>query len=157
MQAFSQLLAFQKKLSSAAPDPDAEREKKDEKLPCELHSIPGCESCYDTFKDPADEESDQGWMTHKLVFEKDYKGKDLMQRVENVDDYVVIDPRSRQAQAEKEERERRQEKKSRIGEAFRKRDRGRDYDDERGKKYRRDDYSRSSRRKSRDDYDRSRR
>lgn len=87
-----------------------------------------------------DAESDKGWMAHKLVFEKDHKGKDLMQRTESVDDYVVIDPLARKAQAEKEEREKRRDKEERVGQAFRKRERERD--DDRHSKRSRDDYYR---------------
>ena len=97
-------------------------------------------------------------MAHKLVFGKDLKGKDLMQRKDNVDDYVVIDPRQRGAQAAADELEKRQKaKEKRLGEAFRKRDRDeprhdrdryRDRDHER-----RRDYD-SHRKRSRSEYDR---
>ncbi|RUP24771.1 hypothetical protein BC936DRAFT_138890, partial [Jimgerdemannia flammicorona] len=86
--------------------------------PCKLHGIPGCESCHDTFGRTVDE-SDEGWLGHKLVFERDLKGKDLMQRKETTDDYLVIDPRARNEQALKEEREIMARKKNVVGEAFR--------------------------------------
>ncbi|KAF7732484.1 Peptidyl-prolyl isomerase cwc27 [Apophysomyces ossiformis] len=129
------LLAFQKKLSTAAPGSKKE-EKKEEPI-CKLHEIPGCESCFDTTKNPAEEQTDEGWLAHSLVFEKDLKGKDLMQRREAVEDYVVIDPREREAQAMME-----------YGKGDRKNDRKRE----------RDTYDRSSRGSSRADtsYDKDR-
>ncbi|KAI7885094.1 cyclophilin-like protein [Lichtheimia hyalospora FSU 10163] len=147
---FSKLLAFQKKLSTA--EPEIASSKKPERPPCKLHLVPNCESCYDTTQDDVEEETDQGWMSHKLVFDKDRKGKDLMQRNETVDDYLVIDPRARKAEADQQERDKRKEKQSHLGEAFRsKKERG--YDDDR-KRHSRDRDGRrhyDDRKRSRDD------
>lgn len=100
-------MAFQKKLSSAK-ETAAPEEKKEKKV-CQLHDIPNCESCFATLEE--EEMTDEGWISHKLVFDKDLKGKDLMQRKETVDDYVVIDPRDREAKFKQEEYERKKSSK----------------------------------------------
>ncbi|KAI9319666.1 cyclophilin-like domain-containing protein [Dichotomocladium elegans] len=146
---YSKLLSFQKKLTAA--EPEVEHSRKEERPPCKLHLIPDCESCYDTSQDQRADENDDGWMSHKLIFEKDKKGKDLMQRTESVDDYVVIDPRARQNQVEQEERDKRRggDKRHHRHNDSEQRKRERDYDNDR----RRDD-----RKRTRDDYyDRRRR
>jgi peptidyl-prolyl cis-trans isomerase SDCCAG10 len=154
----NKLMAFQKKLSTAgAVGPLPSKEKKR----CQLHDIPGCESCFDLSLEE-EEQTDEGWISHQLVFDKDLKGKDLMQRKETVDDYVVIDPRDREAKAKQEEFDRKRSIKSKVSPAFRqddsrKRRRGDDgrdnsrrkYDDDRSN--RRYDDNRSSSRRY-DDY-----
>ncbi|KAI8082530.1 cyclophilin-like domain-containing protein [Gilbertella persicaria] len=104
------LMAFTKKLSDVGPASEAP--KKEQKI-CKLHDIPNCESCFDPSVFNDENETDEGWISHRLVFDKDLKGKDLMQRKETVDDYVVIDPRDREAQAKQEEYERKRSIKSR--------------------------------------------
>lgn len=156
----NQLMAFQKKLSTAAavePLPAKERKR------CKLHDIPGCESCFDLSLEEEDE-TDEGWISHQLVFDKDLKGKDLMQRKETVDDYVVIDPRDREAKAKQEEFDRKRSMKSKVGPAFRKREddddsrkRRRDEDDRRSKSRRYEDDHRSSRKYDDDQRSSSRR
>ena len=47
----------------------------------------------------------EGWWKNQVRFEKDTKGKDLMRRRDNIDDYVVIDPRVKRAQQERLEKE----------------------------------------------------
>ncbi|KAI9007905.1 hypothetical protein CLU79DRAFT_829608 [Phycomyces nitens] len=137
---FKKLMAFQKKISNVDT---LNEDKREEEPPCKLHSVPGCESCKSiTVEDQS--ETDEGWMSHQLVFGKDYKGKDLMQRKETVDDYVVIDPRERGAKAKEEEYLRKKSQKTNVGEAFRKKER-----DDRSS---RDDYQRRDDRNSRDDY-----
>ncbi|CAG8553827.1 5889_t:CDS:2, partial [Paraglomus occultum] len=84
---------------------------------CSLHSVPNCLSCRDTFGQSKATDTDEGWLSHKLVFEKDYKGKDLMQRRDDPNDYVVIDPLERKKQAIEEQREKRAQRND-IGEAF---------------------------------------
>ncbi|KAI8329180.1 peptidyl-prolyl isomerase cwc27 [Choanephora cucurbitarum] len=106
-----QLLAFRKKLSTSQPATEAES-KKEQKI-CELHDIPNCESCFDASQFNGEDETDDGWISHRLVFDKDLKGKDLMQRKETVDDYVVIDPRDRSAKAKQEEYERKRSSRKR--------------------------------------------
>lgn len=86
-------MAFQSKISSAK---EAAPLAKKLSAPCKLHDIPGCESCHDAVADTSLENDDpDNWMAHKLVFDKDLKGKDLLQRKETVDDYVVLDPRDK--------------------------------------------------------------
>lgn len=149
----NRLMAFQKKLSTAtAVEPLPAKEKKH----CQLHDIPGCESCFDLSLEE-EEETDEGWFAHRLVFDKDLKGKDLMQRKETVDDYVVIDPRDREAKAKQEEFDRKRSIKSKVGPAFRKEDdsKKRRFDDDRSRRY--DDDRISSSRRRYDDDSRSRR
>src|SRR5947209_6939605 len=128
----SKLRAFQEKLLSIKPDepPKIAKAKDDQPMtlegdetdpsskPCALHGIPGCESCNDTFGRVV-EESDEGWLGHRLMFQKDLRGKDLKQRKESTDDYLVIDPRARNEKALKEEKEIMARKKQVVGEAFR--------------------------------------
>lgn len=99
--------------------------EKEKGEPCILHSVPNCLSCRDTFGQQEKEDTDEGWLAHRLVFEKDYKGKDLMQRKDDPDDYLVIDPLERKKEAFKQEKEKRAQKSS-ISEVFIKRDRDRD-------------------------------
>ncbi|KAL1920615.1 uncharacterized protein VTP21DRAFT_992 [Calcarisporiella thermophila] len=111
--------SFTKKLSQAVK----ENKSDDTELPrqrpepsgksCELHGVPGCESCGNAENANETEETDEGWITHVMIAEKDRKGKDLMQRQESVHDYVVIDPRERKEQALRNEREKRRGKSSR--------------------------------------------
>lgn len=138
-------MAFTKKISTAKPLSKS-IDKKQEKV-CQLHDIPNCESCFDISGQDADE-TDEGWISHKLVFDKDLKGKDLMQRKETVDDYVVIDPRDREAKAKQEEYDKKRHIKSKVGPAFRKRER----EEDTGRKY--NDPSRKREDSYRRDYDR---
>ncbi|CAB4443115.1 unnamed protein product [Rhizophagus irregularis] len=85
--------------------------------PCLLHSVPNCLSCRDTFGESKNDETDEGWLAHRLVFEKDHKGKDLMQRRDDPNDYVVIDPLARKKQAVEEEKEKKAQKGG-ISEVF---------------------------------------
>jgi peptidyl-prolyl cis-trans isomerase SDCCAG10 len=146
-------MSFQKKLSTAKEDEDAAAAKRDQP-PCEIHGIPGCESCRDTTQDAEEDVSDAGWISHKLMFEKDLKGKDLMKRRETVDDYVVIDPRDREAKAKQEEYERKRGIKS--SSSTQRRDRM-DYDDKRYRTEKRPRSDRHRRSRSRDRYDDRRR
>ncbi|CAO3682877.1 unnamed protein product [Umbelopsis vinacea] len=155
---FAKFQAFQSKLTSAESNITKDHNAAEQEKVCDIHGIPNCESCFDSYEQQGDEDTDEGWMAHKLVFGKDLKGKDLMQRKDNVDDYVVIDPRQRGAQAAADELEKRQKaKEKRLGEAFRKRDRDEprhDRDRDRDRDHdRRRDYD-SHRKRSRSEYDR---
>ncbi|GAA5803359.1 Peptidyl-prolyl isomerase cwc27 [Helicostylum pulchrum] len=147
--AFEKLMAFTSKLSKAKPESNSS-EKKETKI-CKLHDIPNCESCFDVTGMEIDD-TDDGWISHKLVFDKDLKGKDLMQRRETVDDYVVIDPRDREAKAKQEEFDKKRHLKSKVGPAFRREDDRKLHDykrrDDGG---RRDDYNDSKRSRYNDD------
>ncbi|CEP11656.1 hypothetical protein [Parasitella parasitica] len=153
---FNKLMAFKEKISSAKPE-STPTTKKEQKV-CQLHDIPNCESCFDASMLQDDEVTDDGWISHQLVFDKDLKGKDLMQRKETVDDYVVIDPRDREAKAKQEEFDRKRSTKSKIAPAFRNSDRDRDRErDGRKRRYDDDDdrYRSSNKRRYDDKDDRS--
>ncbi|KAI9307737.1 hypothetical protein BJ944DRAFT_261450 [Cunninghamella echinulata] len=152
-ETFSKLMAFQNKLLSTEESTPLQ---KKELPPCKLHDIPGCESCHDLVDDEFEEEQNpNAWMAHRLVFEKDKKGKDLMQRRETVDDYVVIDPREREAKSKQEEYERNYNSKSNSNkdkQDHRQQQRRYNEDEDTSDRKR---YSSSSSRKDRDrDYDR---
>ncbi|KAF8937821.1 hypothetical protein EDD21DRAFT_360853 [Dissophora ornata] len=119
------LSAFETKVFSSAREPEPNpAPKRNDAPPCEIHGIPSCESCQDTItkrqkknkeakseggRDGSDEEeegqqdsdsdNDIGWMQHKLVFEKDLKGKEvsLSAKRDDVNDYIVIDPLNKAA------------------------------------------------------------
>jgi peptidyl-prolyl cis-trans isomerase SDCCAG10 len=166
-QTFKKFQAFQSKLLSAESTEPMDKDTDEQEKVCSIHGIPNCESCFDTFGDDGEGDNDEGWMAHKLVFAKDLKGKDLMQRRDNLDDYVVIDPRLREAEATANDMEKRQKaKEKRLGQAFRKRDRddnrySRDHDRDRGRSRHHDSDRRSDRdgdqKRSRRDYDDRRR
>ncbi|KAG0004744.1 Peptidyl-prolyl isomerase cwc27 [Entomortierella chlamydospora] len=111
-----ELSAFEAKVFSSAREPEPNpAPKRNDGPPCEIHGIPSCESCQDTISKKAkskkatsddedgevgsDSDNDIGWMQHKLVFEKDLKGKEvsLSAKKDDVDDYVVIDPLNKAA------------------------------------------------------------
>ncbi|CAG8460498.1 15346_t:CDS:2, partial [Dentiscutata heterogama] len=120
---------FQSKLFTADPEDDKPVTINESAELCMLHSVPNCLSCRDTFGQPQAEDTDEGWLSHRLVFEKDYRGKDLMQKRDDPDDYVVIDPLERKKQAIEQEKEKRAQK-SKVGDAFNK-DNKREWDKER--------------------------
>ncbi|OZJ06236.1 hypothetical protein BZG36_00780 [Bifiguratus adelaidae] len=92
--------------TSSSPQP-SNPQGNDPSQPCRLHSIPFCESCNDLSGRPVDE-SDKGWLSNRFVAPKDLKGKDLMKRKESLDDYEVIDPRSRDPLRQKSRHSRRE-------------------------------------------------
>ncbi|ORZ13197.1 hypothetical protein BCR42DRAFT_378425 [Absidia repens] len=158
---FARLMAFQNKLSSAK---EVAPLAKQEEAPCKNHGIPGCESCNDiVVEDSLKDDDPDNWMAHKLVFDKDLKGKDLLQRKETVDDYVVLDPRDKEMMAKQKAFEK--DKQNRTDRTShhdqQSSDRYRSYrdDDENGdKRYRsRDDRHDRKRRSSRDSISRHRR
>ncbi|KAG9324265.1 hypothetical protein KVV02_008233 [Mortierella alpina] len=119
------LSAFEAKVFSRAKEPEPNpAPKKNDAPPCQIHGIPSCESCQDTTAlkrkkatragdgednenddngdevvEDDDSDNDIGWMQHKLVFEKDLKGKDvsLSSKRDDVNDYIVIDPLNKAA------------------------------------------------------------
>ncbi|KAI9143524.1 cyclophilin-like domain-containing protein [Paraphysoderma sedebokerense] len=112
----AQLESFKAKMTSGS----SSRSKSERKTPsssstssnaktCFLHGVPNCLSCFDSFGQE-DAATDEGWLTHTLVFEKDYKGKDLMKKRDDVNDFVVIDPRERKEQAMEVERQKKMER-----------------------------------------------
>ncbi|KAF9113457.1 Peptidyl-prolyl isomerase cwc27 [Mortierella sp. AM989] len=115
-----ELSAFEAKVFSSAREPEPNpAPKRNEGPPCEIHGIPSCESCQDTISKKtkskqtasdneesgedgevgSDSDNDVGWMQHKLVFEKDLKGKEvsLSAKKDDVNDYIVIDPLNKAA------------------------------------------------------------
>jgi len=67
---------------------------EEEEGTCDLHFIPGCQSCKAWDKQDEDEsDDDAGWMTHSLSFAKDRLGKDLEWKRKNEEELLVIDPR----------------------------------------------------------------
>ena len=64
---------------------------------CALHFIPNCQSCSKWDEEEANEEDDldDGWMGHKLTFEKDRLGKDLEWKKKN-EELSVYDPKERE-------------------------------------------------------------
>ncbi|KAI8076833.1 peptidyl-prolyl isomerase cwc27 [Halteromyces radiatus] len=153
---FARLMAFQNKLSSAQETAPL---AKKELAPCKLHGIPNCESCNDlTMEDTIEDDDPNNWLAHKLVFDKDLKGKDLLQRKETVDDYVVIDPRDRDAHTKQKPYEGSRHKYDEQARQDRERDNGKDrYSRGRDDKKRSADYHQDDRKRSRgrDDYYRS--
>ncbi|KAG0293743.1 Peptidyl-prolyl isomerase cwc27 [Linnemannia gamsii] len=106
------LSVFETKVFAMAREPEPNpAPKKNDAPPCEIHGIPSCESCQDNTAskkkkqlelahsddEPVvedDSDDDIGWMQHKLVFEKDLKGKDvsLASKRDDANEYIVIDP-----------------------------------------------------------------
>ena len=66
-QTFAKFQAFQSKLMSADSTAVSESNTNEQEKVCDIHGIPNCESCFDTFGPQGDEETDEGWMAHKLV------------------------------------------------------------------------------------------
>ncbi|CAG8502428.1 1502_t:CDS:2 [Funneliformis mosseae] len=142
------LKAFRAKIEVAVPSETETPVKTDEDaVLCILHSVPNCLSCRDTFGEPQQDETDEGWLAHRLVFEKDHKGKDLMQRRDDPNDFIVIDPLARKKQAVEEEREKNAQKGG-ISEVFIK--------DRRRERERHSDHHKDSHHNSNRDQDRSR-
>lgn len=136
------LSAFERKVSTIAREPEPNpAPKKNDAPPCKIHGVPSCESCQDTItpktkskrkqsgSDGEQEDKEQGevdgedsddndigWMQHKLIFEKDLKGKEvsLSAKRDDVNDYIVIDPLNKANATSKAiamEKERNQEKR----------------------------------------------
>ncbi|GKZ28872.1 peptidyl-prolyl isomerase cwc27 [Aspergillus brasiliensis] len=106
----------EKKEKQAAAAAEEEEEDEESQL-CDLHFIVNCQSCKSwsdnnntantdaagggeaTQLDDADDDTDQGWLTHQLRFGKDTLGKDLKWKKEHPDDVdslMVIDPREKE-------------------------------------------------------------
>ncbi|KAI5787252.1 cyclophilin-like domain-containing protein [Geopyxis carbonaria] len=114
--AYGALAAFRAKLAAAASAgpvaaPAVEGEKimgapdgEAEMAECDLHFVPGCQSCRSWDVQAAEDGEGEGggrdvkgeelW-GHKLSFEKDRRGKDLSWKKRN-EELVVIDPRERE-------------------------------------------------------------
>ncbi|KNE59549.1 hypothetical protein AMAG_18205 [Allomyces macrogynus ATCC 38327] len=99
------LSAFQAKLRdvNVPRAPRRGTEVEDDRPLCFLHSVPGCLSCTDSFAqgDGGSDDEGEGWLAHRLTFQKDRAGVDLVaeraKRMAEDDGYVVIDPRAERA------------------------------------------------------------
>jgi peptidyl-prolyl cis-trans isomerase SDCCAG10 len=88
---------------------------------CDLHFIANCQSCSNwTAAEGEEDDTGEGWMGHKLSFEKDRLGKDLEWKRKNEEELVVVDPleKARELGVEKvakgkEKRERHRDRESR--------------------------------------------
>jgi len=120
-QSLDILRAFQSKLEMAPPEKEVSNaplptngstnhdhaDEEDEATLCDLHFIANCQSCksWDDHGEGenAEDDDDQGWMSHALSFKADKLGKDLSYRKKAEDELVVIDPREK-ARTLKEEK-----------------------------------------------------
>lgn len=59
---------------------------------CRLHGLVNCLSCRDTFGRQEEAGGDEGWLMHRLVFDKEHGYRELR---EDLDSLVVIDPREK--------------------------------------------------------------
>jgi peptidyl-prolyl cis-trans isomerase SDCCAG10 len=59
---------------------------------CKLHGLVGCESCRDTFGGRTEEGTEEGWLMHRLVFDKEAGYRQIRG---DLDQLSVIDPRDR--------------------------------------------------------------
>jgi peptidyl-prolyl cis-trans isomerase SDCCAG10 len=102
--------AFKSKLDTAEPaDPikaesaeptvgkktnGAQEDDEDEEAAlCDLHFIINCQSCGGWVQGDAEEDDDgEGWLNHRLTFEKDRLGKDLEWKRKNEEELIVVDP-----------------------------------------------------------------
>ena len=111
----------------------------DEAELCDLHFIADCQSCQSWYNErsnnaDAQDDDNQGWMSHALSFEKDRLGKDLTWKKKNEEELVVIDPREKAKDIREEQRAK---KVARMGGSSawdRDRDRGRFPDKKAGDK-----------------------
>lgn len=75
-------------------------ESEEEAELCDLHFIANCQSCQSWYNEmsnnaSAQDDDNQGWMSHALSFQKDRLGKDLNWKKKNEEELVVIDPREK--------------------------------------------------------------
>lgn len=88
---------FRSKLKSADPQatdparlPAVEPERQLDI--CKLHGLVNCQSCRDTFGGAKEDGTEEGWLMHRLVFDKDAGYRELRA---DLDQLQVIDPRAR--------------------------------------------------------------
>lgn len=129
------LKAFQAKLEEAPPEKEVSKDTPapddsgengagdddDEAALCDLHFIANCQSCksWDAHgEEDAEDDDDQGWMSHALTFKADKLGKDLSFRKKAEDELVVIDPREKARTLKEEMRAQRDAKAGTTGRAW---------------------------------------
>ncbi|KAG5519029.1 hypothetical protein PMAC_002560 [Pneumocystis sp. 'macacae'] len=115
-ETLAKLSLFQSKISSKDC---IEVEYDEEKDACELHSVPGCFSCFDRLGEHNDlpEENNSDWFAKKLIFAKDKLGKDHTYSAKKAEeDFEIIDPRERKERAISEEKMRK--KNNEISKSF---------------------------------------
>jgi len=76
---------------------------------CDLHFIANCQSCQAWNQHvggdaEAQDDDNEGWMSHSLSFEKDRLGKDLTWKQKGEDELMVIDPREKEKTIREEQR-----------------------------------------------------
>ncbi|KAK3170026.1 hypothetical protein OEA41_009411 [Lepraria neglecta] len=87
----------------------ADGNEDDEEALCDLHFIANCQSCQSWDQQmggdaEAQDDDNQGWMSHALSFEKDRLGKDLTWKRKNEEELVLIDPREKEKSIREEQR-----------------------------------------------------
>lgn len=97
---------------------------------CDLHFIANCQSCQSWYNEmsnntSAQDDDNQGWMSHALSFEKDRLGKDLNWKKKNEEELVVIDPREKAKDIREEQRAKKMVRMGGSSTWDRDRDRGR--------------------------------
>ncbi|KAB8342784.1 hypothetical protein FH972_022382 [Carpinus fangiana] len=88
----------------------AEADEDEEVAVCELHFVPNCQSCRRWEREEEDEGDDdegEGWMAHRLTFEKDRLGKDLEWKRQNEQIMEVFDTKTREKEFREERRRKR--------------------------------------------------
>lgn len=92
--------------------PNKAMDEEDGANVCDLHFVPNCQSCkkWDEEENGAseDDDTDLGWMSHKLTFAKDRLGKDLEWRKQNeqIVESSLFDPKARQREFKAERKDR---------------------------------------------------
>ncbi len=98
---------------------------------CDLHFIANCQSCKSWDAHAAEnadvnDNTDKGWLSHALTFEKDRLGKDLTWKRKNEEELVVIDPREKVKGIKEEMKAKRESRKGGNTAWDRDRDRGKE-------------------------------
>ncbi|OLL23998.1 Peptidyl-prolyl isomerase cwc27 [Neolecta irregularis DAH-3] len=121
----SALESFRSKLQAPSSESSATPEISKFGEVCPLHLVPGCMSCFDRLGETNDNEdlseftASRSWLNHSLTFGKDYLGKDGTYKMQReMENYEVIDPRERKAEARRKDKESR--KSDGISRSFRK-------------------------------------
>lgn len=95
--------------NKAAANGDDDDDDDEEAALCDLHFIANCQSCQSWDEHmgadgEAQDDDNEGWMSHALSFAKDRLGKDLTWKKKNEEELVVIDPREKEKSIREEQR-----------------------------------------------------